>query len=71
MVFKSRFFRFTNLTENFDELSSVKFLIIGGQKCSSELVVKWMLKKQRIVSLKKTTDRFPSFSIEQEARKVL
>lgn len=54
-----------------DELSNVNVLIIGRKRCSSELAVKWALKKQRVVSLKNSNDRFPSFSIDQESRPIL
>ena len=50
------------------ELPTIDVMIVGGERCSSELAVKWALRTRRLVSLKRPEDRFPSFSIEQESR---
>lgn len=49
------------------ELPSVEVMIVGGRPCASKLAVKWALRTGRIVSIKKSGDRFPTFSIEQES----
>ena len=51
-----------------DDLPTVDVLIVGGERCSSDLAVKWALRTRRLVSLKRSDDRFPSFSIERETR---
>lgn len=50
------------------DLPSLEVMIVGGERCSSDLAVKWALRTRRLVSLKRPEDRFPSFSIEQESR---
>ena len=50
------------------DLPTIDVLIVGGERCSSDLAVKWALRTQRLVSLKRPDDRFPSFSIERESR---
>ena len=66
---------FSTVPQRLSELagptSGLQSLVVGGTPCGSDLSVSWALRVSRFVGLKRSTDRFPSFVIQQETGAIL
>lgn len=49
-----------------DAFPTVEIVIVGGDVCSSGLAVRWALRASKVVTLKSSGDKFPSFAIGEE-----